>query len=199
MPCGKYSGTIVVSRDKYDLKADEDLVRRVSDGDENAFAELYGRHHGTLLRFAWRMTGSAQLAEEAVQETFLALIEHSGRWRPERGPLRAYLFGITRNQVLRQIGDRAEFEELAEEVPQQEEDLLAGLAREERVAVVQEAVRSLPVLYREVTVLCGMEGMSYEEAAVVLGCPVGTVRSRLYRGKQILAVKLRHRYAARWA
>ena len=70
------------------------------------------------------------------------------------------------------------------------EDLLDDVMRRETVEQVRQAVVSLPPMYREAVVLCYLENLSYEEAAAVLECPVGTVRSRLSRGRVILAQKL---------
>jgi RNA polymerase sigma-70 factor (ECF subfamily) len=172
------------------LKPDEDLMRGIARGSEADFVDLYRRHQSDLFRFAWHMTGSPETAEEAVQETFLALMKRPEGWREARGPARAYLFGIARNQVLRQIGGRREFDALDED-PAGGEDLLDGLERGERIAAVKNAVRSLPGTYREVTVLCDLEEHSYEDAAQLLGCPVGTVRSRLSRARRMLESKLR--------
>src|SRR4029077_7848542 len=70
------------------------------------------------------------------------------------------------------------------------EDLLDDLTRRETVEQVRRAVLSLPEAYREAVVLCDLENASYEDAAAALECPVGTVRSRLSRGRAMLAQKL---------
>lgn len=173
------------------MKPDEELMRGIARGSEADFVELYRRHQADLFRFAWHMTGSPEAAEEVVQETFLAIMRRPGGWREGRGPVRAYLFGIARNQVLRQIGGLREFDVLDEEPSGGEADLLEGLERSERLAAVTSAIRSLPAAYREVTVLCDLEEHSYEDAAHALGCPVGTVRSRLNRARRMLESKLR--------
>jgi RNA polymerase sigma-70 factor (ECF subfamily) len=72
-----------------------------------------------------------------------------------------------------------------------DEDVLGDLLRQETVDRVRKAVLSLPPSYREAVVLCDLEEASYEEAALALDCPVGTVRSRLSRGRAMLAHKLR--------
>lgn len=172
------------------MKPDEELMRGVARGSEADFVELYRRHQSDLFRFAWHMTGSPESAEEVVQETFLAVMRRPEGWREGRGSVRGYLFGIARNQVLRQIGGLREFDVLDGD-PAGGEDLLDGLERGERIAAVKRAIGSLPATYREVTVLCDLEEHSYEDAAQVLGCPVGTVRSRLNRARRMLESKLR--------
>lgn len=181
---------------KYSLRTDEQLIAWIRRGDEQAFVELYRRHQSDLYRFAWHMTGSRHIAEEVVQETFLALMKRPETWTPERGSVRAFLFGVARNHVLRQTEDRYEFDEIDDEASV-EHDLLNDLAREERIAAVKNAVLALPADYREAVVLCDIEELSYDDAARILDCPVGTVRSRLSRGRQLLAAKLKAQFAGR--
>jgi predicted DNA-binding protein (UPF0251 family) len=71
-----------------------------------------------------------------------------------------------------------------------EADALGDLTRAESIQALRDAVSSLPVRYREAVVVCDLEEMSYRDAAAALGCAVGTVRSRLHRGRALLAVKL---------
>jgi RNA polymerase sigma-70 factor (ECF subfamily) len=172
-------------------ECDEKLLERMLEGDEEAFTALYRRRQGPVYRFALHMTGSAAIAEDVTQEVFLALIENGRRFDGTRGPLLSFLYGIARNRVLRRI----EKERAAESVSAAEEyagreDLLEDLTRRETVEQVRRAVLSLPEAYREAVVLCDLENTSYEDAAAVLECPVGTVRSRLSRGRAMLAQKL---------
>ena len=69
-------------------------------------------------------------------------------------------------------------------------DQLAGLLRAERIDTLRRAVQALPVLYREAVVLCDLQEMPYGDAAEVIGCPVGTVRSRLHRARVMLAARI---------
>ena len=119
---------------------------------------------------------------------FLALIE-SGSADGSRGPLLSFLYGIARNRVLRRIEKERVTEPVGEEYAGGE-DLLDDLTRRETVEQVRRAVVSLPEAYREAVVLCDLENTSYEDAAAALECPVGTVRSRLSRGRAMLAQKL---------
>jgi RNA polymerase sigma-70 factor (ECF subfamily) len=72
-----------------------------------------------------------------------------------------------------------------------EDDILGGLITDENVAALQQAIRELPEQYRDAVVLCDLEERSYEEAARQMGCPVGTVRSRLHRARGLLTAKLK--------
>ena len=169
---------------------DNTLLQGMLAGDEESFAALYVRRQGAVYRFALHMTGSAALAEDVTQEVFLALLNSGRRYNPTRGTLASFLYGIARNFVLRKLErDRSEPQAVAEE-PACEEDLLDDLTRRETIERVRRAVISLPPSYREVIVLCDLENASYEEAAAALDCPIGTVRSRLSRGRVMLAQKL---------
>jgi RNA polymerase sigma-70 factor (ECF subfamily) len=168
---------------------DGDLLRLMAGGDEPSFAELYRRWQRRIHRFALRMTGSPQAAEDVTQEVFLALMRDGHRYDPRRGPAAAWIFGVARNKVRgRRQRDRS-YLPLVEEAAA-EPGLVDGLARREAVEAVQRAVLALPAHYREVVVLCALEELPYAEAAAALGCAVGTVRSRLHRARALLEDRL---------
>ena len=170
------------------IAADHELLERALHGDEAAFTALYRRRQAGVYRFGLHMSGSTAIAEDVVQETFLALLT-GRRYDPARGPLTAFLYGIARNQVLRRLG-RETCEEVSEEAAS-DHDVLGDLTRRETIEQVRRAVLSLPAPYREAVALCDLGEASYEEAAAALDCPVGTVRSRLSRARAMLAQKLR--------
>jgi RNA polymerase sigma-70 factor (ECF subfamily) len=180
-----------------DEKADA-LLRRAVRGDEQAFLVLYHKHQGPLYRFALRMTGSPWAAEEIVQEVFLLLIREPEKYHAEKGELGAFLYGVARNRVMKHLERRpreASLDKLNEDgTPWNEpEDPLTPMMiveKSERIEQVREAVLGLPAEFREAVVLCELEEMSYEEAAKACGCPVGTIRSRLHRGRALLLAKL---------
>ena len=175
------------------------LLRRAARGDEEAFAVLYRRHQGGLYRFALRMTGSAWAAEEIVQDVFMTLIRAPKKYDPARGSVGALLFGIARNRVMKHL-ERMPREVRLEE--KNEDGTGAGIVlrdnftpakwveTRERVHRVRAAVLDLPAEFREAVVMCELEEMSYEEAAQMTGCPIGTIRSRLHRGRALLLAKL---------
>lgn len=174
------------------------LVRRTIEGDEDAFTALYRERQGGVYRFALQMTGSVAVAEDVTQEVFLALIEHGQRFDPARGTLASFLYGIARNLVLRRLEkDRAAEPDAAMEEFAGGVDLLEDLMQRETVDQVRRAVLSLPEVYREAVVLCDLQDVSYREAAAALDCPVGTLRSRLNRGRALLAEKLSKANVAR--
>jgi RNA polymerase sigma-70 factor (ECF subfamily) len=178
---------------------DEDLLRRLRAGDEAAFAALYDRWQGPLYRFALRMSGSAALAEDVTHEVFMALLSGGG-FDAGRGALGSYLYGIARNKVLRRLSRERSYVPLEEDREREASaDPLDDALRREQVALVQAAVLSLPPAYREAVVLCDLNHLTYGEAAEALGCALGTVRSRLHRGREMLASKLGAREGERTA
>jgi RNA polymerase sigma-70 factor, ECF subfamily len=175
---------------------DDALLKRSAKGDEHAFAELYRRHQGSLYRFAIRMTGSSWAAEEIVQDVFMMLVREPKKYDPGRGTLGAFLYGVARNRIMKHLErtprDFSLDGEYSEGHPQLHEHMTPARWAElrERREQVRAAVLELPPEFRETVVLCELEEMSYEEAARALACPVGTIRSRLHRGRALLLAKL---------
>lgn len=176
--------------------SDEDLMHRSAQGDEQAFLALYRRRQAGIFRFALHMCGSEAIAEEVTQEVFLAVISDGARFDEARGSAAAYLYGVARNQVRRCLEKNRRYIGLEDEetsIPELEASdpgPLAQLTRLEAIEALREAILTLPAGYREAIVLCDLEEVSYADAAEALKVPVGTVRSRLNRGRALLAEKL---------
>ena len=180
------------------------LIGRVAAGDAEAFAELFRRRHGQIYRFALHMTASPSIAEDVTQDVFLAVMSDAARYDAGRASVAAWLCGIARNHVRRRAerdrrllplddgngGHGGNEDEGVDRLLAVEADALGDLTKAESIQALRDAVSSLPVKYREAVVVCDLEEMSYRDAAGVLGCAVGTVRSRLHRGRALLAVKL---------
>jgi RNA polymerase sigma-70 factor (ECF subfamily) len=175
------------------MESDEKLLERALGGSEESFTTLYRRRSGPVYRFALHMSGEAAIAEDVTQEVFLALLESGKRFDASRGTVASFLYGIARHRVLRRIEDKRPEDLTAADEAMGDDDVLDDLTRRETIEQVRRAVLSLPPGYREAVVLCDLENASYEEAAAALACPVGTVRSRLSRGRSILAQKLEMR------
>jgi RNA polymerase sigma-70 factor (ECF subfamily) len=169
-------------------RSDEDLYRLVKKGDRGALGELYERLEPGLYRYALYASGSKAVAEEIAQDVFLRLIGPGVPYDEQRGSLEAYLYGIARN-LLRMRPAAVGLDDAPE--PATADDALRDLIDGERSAALLEAVRELPSGYRDAVLLCDLEERSYEEAAKVMQCPVGTVRSRLHRARTLLTAKLK--------
>lgn len=178
---------------------DQELLRQLAKGDEAAFRSLYESYQGPIYRFALHMSGNKATAEEVTQEVFMRLMINPKAYRPERGPLAGYMFGIARNLTRRiiqtrhldvPIGDYDGNGDSPACCLSSEQDVLEDLSQSETLELLRKAVVSLPEPYREAVVLCDLEEMSYSCAAELLGCSPGTVASRLHRGRSILRAKL---------
>jgi RNA polymerase sigma-70 factor (ECF subfamily) len=168
--------------------SDEELYRRMKKGDRQAVAELYERREPGLYRYALYVSGSHIIAEEVAHEAFLRLIGPDLQFDARRGSLEAYLYGVARNLI--RVMQRHRTAEQSED-PAVEPDVVGDLIRNERIAALHAALKDLPGQYRDAVVLCDLEERSYEEAARLMGCPMGTVRSRLHRARMLLAARLK--------
>lgn len=176
--------------------ADEDLLQRIASGETAALGVLFRRRQQNVYRFALHLTGSASLADDVTQDVFVTVIRDAGRYEPGRAAVPAWLCGIARNFVRRRLAiDRGAASIDADEgleaaLPAPSPDPLADLTSAEAIDALRRAVLTLPLRYREVVVLCDLQETSYLDAAAALGCPVGTVRSRLSRARSLLTVKM---------
>lgn len=178
-------------------ETDHNLLIRLREGDEQAFVTLYRKRQGAIYRFALHMGGSAQAAEDVTQEVFLSLLREECGFDPARGTVSGYLYGIARKLVLRQlergrsdVSLEGDTEDSAAPELAVDDDVLGRLTHREGLEALRRAVVSLPRRYREVVLLCDLEEVDYADAAAILQCPIGTVRSRLHRARALLLEKL---------
>jgi RNA polymerase sigma-70 factor (ECF subfamily) len=184
---------------------DTDLLRAMRNGTADAFAALYQRHQGPLYRFALLRCGSADTAADVVQETFMGLLTERFRFDPLRGPLQSFLFGVARNLILKLEESRRRHVALpafetaedgqGEDDPEPDQPLieagpLARLLDNEAAEQVRLALAHLAPHYRDVVILYEMHELSYAEIADICQVDIGTVRSRLSRGRAALAKRL---------
>jgi RNA polymerase sigma-70 factor (ECF subfamily) len=173
--------------------SDHDLVRRCHEGEEEAFTTLYKRHRQAVMNFAGRMLGDPDLAADVLSETFAYFFRKIPTYRFE-APVRALLFKAARNLCLNMLDRRRRASaaplEAAGHIASGDDPAVKAeqgdLARQ-----VREGLASMPPLYREVITLRLLEGLSYEEIALVADCPVGTVKSRLHNGIALLRKSVR--------
>ena len=175
--------------------SDDALVVRIAAGDRGAFAALFRRRHSDVYRVALLMTGRPAVAEDVTQDVFLAIMREASRYEPGRSTVVAWLCGIARNQARRRLERDSRVVSLddgdEDGQPASHPDPVTDMALAHDVEALRRAVLALPVRYREVIVLCDLQELSYTDAAAALECAVGTVRSRLHRGRTLLAAKMR--------
>ena len=169
---------------------DEDLMTAFQGGDDSAFEQLYARYQRPVYHYIFRRMANGPRAEELTQEVFMGLIRSRGSWRQEAS-FKTYLYRIAFNQCASEAR-RADFRanqplerpdgttiDVEAKGPGPDGDA----RRSEEAALVSSALGSLDADQREAIVLREYQGLSYEEIAEVLGVAVGTVKSRIFRGK----------------
>ena len=171
-------------------KTDELLLESAGAGDGAAFQQLYERHRNAVFRFAYRLSGTVENAEDLTHDCFLSFMKRVESFDPGRASLRTYLLAATRNLWLKQLRtlDREsaldEFDEngfvAVSKAP------LGRLLDNEMSLKVGEAVAALPPLQREALVLFEYEGLSLSEIASMVGSDVGAVKARLHRARERL-------------
>jgi RNA polymerase sigma-70 factor, ECF subfamily len=174
---------------------DDELISRIAGGDREAFGLLYRRYRNDVYRFAAHVSGSAAVADDVVQDVFVAVIEDASGYRANRSGVLPWLLGIARNHVRRWRSQRPVQPLPGDETPAGRNlavrpDPLADISMQRNTTALRRALLELPVRYRETIVLCDLQELSYVDAAHALGCAVGTVRSRLHRGRALLARRL---------
>src|SRR5258705_10968891 len=132
---------------------DDSLLRLATDGQEEAFVELYRRRQAQIYKFALHMSGSAAVAEEVTQEVFMSLIRNAEGFDAAQGPLAGYLYGIARNHVLRMLERNRPYVAMEDDTfVSSDESPLGDLTRNETIESVRQAVLSLAPNYREAVV-----------------------------------------------
>ncbi|MFC5481252.1 RNA polymerase sigma factor [Massilia suwonensis] len=177
--------------------SDDELLRRMRSGDAPAFAALYRRHQGPVYRFALLRCGSGDTAADVVQEAFMGLLSGRLAFDPLRGSLPNFLFGVARLLILKHEEPRRRESPLPEPDDDEAEPVLEEACPLTRVLAseaaeeVRRALARLAPHYRDAVILYEMHGLSYGEIATICAIDIGTVRSRLARGRAALAKALR--------
>ncbi|HEY4088716.1 MAG TPA: RNA polymerase sigma factor [Bryobacteraceae bacterium] len=152
------------------------------------FQAAYAAHKDVLFRFAWRMTGSPAAAEDLVHDSFIALLRNPAAFNRERGTLRSFLLGITRNLALKRARRERTWREL------DDDDAVSpslDVANRERAGIVAEAIALLPTLQRDVLILAEYEELTLDEICRAVDAELPAVKSRLHRARENLRRMLR--------
>jgi len=172
---------------------DEEILRRTANGDEAAFLEIYRRHRDRVYRFAFRMTGSADVARDVTHTCFASLLESPSRFDGRRAGLGTYLCTAARNQSLRHAS-RAWRERpaggSADLRPGNGPSPLERILDDERARIVRTALAALAPLHREVLILAEYEELDLATIGQIVGAEVGAVKVRLHRARRKLRAAL---------
>ena len=172
--------------------ADEQLVRAIAHGDrDRAVGELYDRYASRLYGFGVRLLGDRGLAEEVVQETFVRAWRAAGRFDPQRGAVRSWLFTIARHVAI-DLHRRRPATSLSAETDELGEDD-AALESVILELTVRDALDAISSDHREVLEIAYVDGLSQAETALRLGLPLGTVKSRTFHALREMRVALTQR------
>jgi RNA polymerase sigma factor (sigma-70 family) len=162
-----------------------------------SWEEVVAQHSARVYRLAYRLTGNPHDAEDLTQEVFVRVFRSLSSYTP--GTFEGWLHRITTNLFLDQARRRAKirFDALADDadqrmpgrVPSPDSQVADAMLDDD----VEDALAALPPEFRAAVVLCDIEGLSYDEIADVLGVKLGTVRSRIHRGRKMLRSALAHR------
>ena len=181
-------------------ESESDLLRQCRQGDEPAWRELVSRYTRRVFGLAYRFTGRVDEAEDLTQEVFVKVFQNLHRFQETDAAFSTWLISVARNQAidhyrrrreerLRRAQDPAILDVLSSPEP----GPLADVEQEERVQLVRSGLRALPAELREPLILCDLQGLPYEQIGGVLAIPLGTVKSRINRGRLELARRLRDR------
>jgi RNA polymerase sigma-70 factor (ECF subfamily) len=166
--------------------ASDALLTRAAGGDREAFSQLFQREAGQLLGVARRIVRRPEIAEDIVQETFVAAWRSAAQFDPSRGHARAWLTTIVRNRALNSLRDgaRLDYHEPAslEMLDERHGDAMNAFRRLPESDALKDCLGRLDEQKREAILLCYVVGMSHAEAAKRIRAPLGTVKAWVRRG-----------------
>jgi RNA polymerase sigma-70 factor (ECF subfamily) len=178
-------------------ETDGELLHRCRQGDQAAWHDLVSRYSRKVFGVTYRFCGRVDEAEDLTQEVFIKVFRSLHRFEATDASFGTWLSAIARNQAIdryrRQREERlrlAKDPAVLELVGAPGDGPLGDVEREERITLVRNALRALPSDLREPLILCDLQGAAYEEIAGLLGIPLGTVKSRINRGRLELAKRL---------
>ncbi len=189
--------------ERRDSPSDEEIIESVKQGSTDAFGIIVERHQHAIVNYVTSILRDRTKATDVAQETFLRAYRAAPRYEP-LAPVRTWLHTIATRLAISEIRretrwgkllfsarDSEVHESVMTNAPSKTPSPEESLTRQEVVERVRRAVRSLPEKYRVVVALRDLQGLTYEEVENVVGCPLGTVKSRVNRGRLMLKDTLR--------
>jgi len=188
-----------------EIDSDSYLVERALDNDLAAFEKLVSRYQSKIVSYATRMLSDADEAEDVAQEAFVKAYRSLESFRGASS-FSTWLYRIATNLCIDRVRKRKrspqqaysldepmdkEEERGGRDVPDDSGEPSKNIEREELKAQVRQTVAEMPEKLRSVLVMCDIQGMSYDDIAGILDCPIGTVKSRLFHARADLARRMR--------
>ena len=180
---------------------DEQLIARFQSGDERAYIELVNRYRDRLINFVYPFLGDFEQAEDVVQETMLKLYEKKHYYR-EIAKFSTWIYTIARNLANTELRkkkrrkttyiSRMTKDDRQYDIPAVQVDLNQNLQNEFIRARIHAAIKELPEHFKTVIILRDIQELSYEEISKILEIPIGTIKSRINRGRIQLSEKMKH-------
>src|SRR5688572_26134247 len=183
-----------------EMLSDEELVAAILRGERERFADLVGRYEGRLVNYLYRLLRSLDDAHDLAQEVFLKVYQALDRFDP-RYRFSTWIFRVAQNAAIDQIRrqrlrlvpmtrEGGDGEDREWDFPSADPTPYADLRNRERGDAIAEAIAGLPWEYRELILLRHYGELSYDEIATLKKMPLGTVKNKLFRGRQMLKEKL---------
>ena len=178
---------------------DERLIKQFQEGDRHAFDELVKRYKDRLHNFVYRYMNNQTLAEDVVQETMIKLYTHKHYYKPI-AKFSTWIYTIAKNLALTELrkNKRKRTESMWNnrgeliDIKSNEESLENKVQNELAVEELNKCLDEIPENFRIAVVLRDFQELSYEEISKILEIPIGTIKSRINRGRIQLAEKLKH-------
>jgi RNA polymerase sigma-70 factor (ECF subfamily) len=183
---------LLTINDEQDREGERALIEAAKE-DRGAFGVLYRQHYPAVVGYLYRRTGDAHAAEDLAADTFLAAFRAIKRYRHTGAPLRMWLLRIATNGANRWAKQRGRLKLHASDAHTVEAAGAGGAPGTPGLEEAQAALLTLPPDQQAVISLHYLESLSLEEVAAVLGCRVGTVKSRLFRAREAMRAELKRR------
>jgi RNA polymerase sigma-70 factor (ECF subfamily) len=161
------------------------MIRRISDKSEHSFDQLYDKTHKKVFQYLYRITNDRYLAEDVLIDTYLEVWEHAGSFRGDSKVL-TWLIGIARNLAMNEFRKKGFHEFELEKNESNPPDQFNTCAQAEAIRILKDVINKLNPTHREVLDLLFLQGMSYEDIAMIINIPVNTVKTRVFYAKEKL-------------
>jgi len=171
--------------------SDQELLSKISKNDEDAFKELYARYNLSVFNYLIRLIHQTTLAEDLLQESFLGIWQGAQKFRG-KSSVKTWIFRIAHHKAISWLRKHGKNQQIPKDIDElslfsQEISPEEALIQRGQIAQIQNAIEQLSHNHRSTIELTFVHGFSYKEIAEIMGCPVGTVKSRMNYALKILS------------